>query len=370
MTVFEIVLAIALLVVLALVVLLLFRRFPEPRVDLQPVLQSLQEVGALRGQLQELDRAHGHLTQALAGVQGAVQGVETRVVESTAGVREALGRDVQEARIMLERLKADAEAGRKLEEEVQASAHRIETVLVGARTRGLAGEHILDDAFRLFPPAMIETNFRVNGKAVEYALVLANGKRLPIDSKWAAADLVERLADPNLDPASRELLASEVERALRGKVREVRQYIDPAQTLPWAIAAVPDAVFAVCRRAHLDAFREDVVLMPYSMTIPYLLALYRLHLQYARTIDIEHLEAYLQQVERGLDDLDRILENQITRGATMVSNGYSLARTAVAQMRNAVGALRSAPGAPALDGQATLLSLPVAPGEVEASQQG
>ncbi len=346
MTVFEIVLAIALLVVLALVVLLLFRRFPEPRVDLQPVLQSLQEVGALRGQLQELDRAHGHLTQALAGVQGAVQGVETRVVESTAGVREALGRDVQEARIMLERLKADAEAGRKLEEEVQASAHRIETVLVGARTRGLAGEHILDDAFRLFPPEMIEANFRVNGKAVEYALVLANQKRLPIDSKWPALDLLERLATPGLEMSVRAALESEVEKVLRGKVREVAQYIDPAQTLPWAIAAVPDAVFALCRQGHLEAFRERVVLMPYSMTIPYLLALFRLHLQYARSVDIEHLEAYLQHVEHGLDELDRILENQITRGATMVSNGYALARTALGQMRTAIGALRATPGAP------------------------
>jgi len=366
----EIVLAIACSAAAAIVVVLVafLLRSREPTGNLEPVLRSLAQVESLQAQLQEVQAAHGRVLQALSSVQGAVQGVETRVVASTAGVREALGRDVQEARVLLERLKVDGEARRKLEEEVQQSAHRIESVLVGARTRGLAGEQILDDAFRLFPPAMIETNFRVNGKAVEYALVLANGKRLPIDSKWAAADLVERLADPNLDPGSRDLLAGDVERALRGKVREVRQYIHPAQTLPWAIAAVPDAVFAVCRRAHLEAFREDVVLMPYSMTIPYLLALYRLHLQYARSIDIEHLEAYLQQVERVLDDLDRILENQITRGATMVSNGYSLARTAVAQMRNAVGALRGAPGAPALDGQATLLSLPVSRAEVEAAQ--
>jgi hypothetical protein len=85
--------------------------------------------------------------------------------------------------------------------------------------------------------------------------------------------------------------------------------------------------------------------MPYSMTVPYLLAIYRLHLQYARTIDVEHLEAYLQQVERGLDELDRVLENQITRGATMVANGYLQSRTALGHMRSALGALRTAPGA-------------------------
>ncbi len=343
MTISEVLLAGAVVAVLALALALLLR----PRDGgTNRVAQSLQELGGLRAQLHELEAAQERLAQTLAGVQSAVQGVATKVVESTAGVREALGRDVQDTRVLLERLKAEAEARRRMEEEVQASARRIETVLVGARTRGLAGEHILDDAFRLFPPDMIDTNFRVNGKAVEYALVLANKKRLPIDSKWAGAELVERLADPTLDDGARNALAVDVERVLRAKVREVRQYIDPAQTLPWAVAAIPDAVFALCRQAHLDAFRDGVVLMPYSMTIPYLLALYRLHLQYARSIDADHLEAYLEHVERGLDDLDRILENQVTRGATMVANGYALARTAVGQMRNAALALR-----PPLDGR-------------------
>jgi hypothetical protein len=334
-TIFEVFLAGTLAAVLGVGLLLLWRSRDR---SMEGLAQSLQAVGGLRTQLQELEGAQERLAQTMVGMQGAVQGVATKVVESTAGVREALGRDVQDTRVLLERLKAEGEARRRLEEEVQASARRIETVLVGARTRGLAGEHILDDAFRLFPPDMIDAHFRVNGKAVEYALVLANHKRLPIDSKWAAADLVERLADPGLDPGAREALAGEVERVLRAKVREVRQYIDPAQTLPWAVAAIPDAVFALCRQAHLDAYREGVVLMPYSMTIPYLLALYRLHLQYARSIDAEHLEAYLQQVERGLDDLDRILENQVTRGATMVA--YTQARTTVGQMRNAALALR------------------------------
>jgi DNA recombination protein RmuC len=337
------VLAFALVVLVTLMAVVLWRaraggaRFPS--------FQSLEDLAALRAQLHELEGAQGRLLQSLSGVQGAVQGVETKVVESSAGVRDALGRDVQETRLLLERLKADADARHRLEEEVQASARRIESVLVGARTRGLTGEHILDDAFRLFPPQMIEANFRVNGKTVEYALVLANNKRLPIDSKWAAADLVERLAEANLEPAIRAALLAEVEKVLRTKVREVRQYIDSELTLPWAVAAVPDAVFALCRQAHLDAYREDVVLMPYSMTVPYLLAIYRLHLQYARTIDVEHLEAYLQQIERGLDELDRVLENQITRGATMVANGYLQSRTSLGHMRSALGALRSAPAA-------------------------
>jgi len=35
----------------------------------------------------------------------------------------------------------------------------------------------------------------------------------------------------------------------------VRQYIDPAATIGFAVAAVPDPVFNACRRAHLEAYR-------------------------------------------------------------------------------------------------------------------
>jgi hypothetical protein len=116
-------------------------------------------------------------------------------------------------------------------------------------------------------------------------------------------------------------------------------------TLPWAIAAVPDPVFQACRRAHIEAHREGVVLMPYSMAVPFILALFRLHLQNLRTVDIENLEGYLQQIEDGITTLDRSLENSISRGSTMIQNAYTDSKRTLGQMRGAVAALRSVPDA-------------------------
>lgn len=230
-----------------------------------------------------------------------------------------------------------------MEEDVQASARRIETVLLGSRTRGAAGENILQDAFRQFPAEMIDMNFRVNGKVVEYALILANGKRLPIDSKWPSPELLDRLSDGLQEPGKEVLLVQEIERVLRLKVREVKQYIDPAATLGFAVAAVPDPVFNACRRAHLEAYREGVILMPYSMTIPYVLALFRLHLQYAKSIDLENLEGYLQQIDDNVASLDRLLENSIARGSTMIQNAFTDAKRNLGQMRGALAAMRAVP---------------------------
>jgi DNA recombination protein RmuC len=335
-------LALLALAVLAAALFLSRRSVAPPPSD--AVLRSLADLGSLRGQVESVTSQQSAIAQTLAALQAAVQGVETRVVESSAGVRDAIGRELQEARVVVERLKADGEARRRMEEEVQASARRIETVLLGSRSRGAAGENILQDAFREFPPDMIETNYRVNGKVVEYALVLANSRRLPIDSKWPSPELLDRLGQDSGDPSQGAALAAEVERVLKAKVREVRQYIDPSCTLAFAVAAVPDPVFNACRRGHLEAYREGVILMPYSMTVPYVLALFRLHLQYARSIDLENLEGYLLQLEDGLQGLDRSLENSISRGSIMIQNAFSDCKRTVGQMRGALAALRAVPG--------------------------
>jgi DNA recombination protein RmuC len=341
-SVLELALVILLVAVLVALVAVLVRR-PSSTGPSDSVLAALADLGSLKSHVETVSAQQGALSQSLGMLQAAVQGVETKVLESSAGVREAIGKDLSDARIVVERLKVDGEERRRMEEDVQASARRIETVLLGSRTRGAAGENILQDAFRQFPAEMIDMNFRVNGKVVEYALILANGKRLPIDSKWPSPELLDRLGEAMQDPAKEAALVQEIERIMRLKVREVRQYIDPAATIGFALAAVPDPILNACRRAHLEAYREGVILMPYSMTIPYVLALYRLHLQYARSIDLENLEGYLQQIEDNVTGLDRLLENSIAKGSTMIQNAFNEAKRNVGQMRGALAALRAAP---------------------------
>lgn len=193
MSVLELVLVILLLAVLAGLLAVVIRR-PSATGPSDAVLAALADLGSLKSHVETVSNQQGALSQSLGMLQAAVQGVETKVLESSAGVREAIGKDLSDARIVVERLKVDGEERRRMEEDVQASARRIETVLLGSRTRGAAGENILQDAFRQFPAEMIDMNFRVNGKVVEYALILANGKRLPIDSKWPSPNYSIALA--------------------------------------------------------------------------------------------------------------------------------------------------------------------------------
>jgi len=180
---------------------------------------------------------------------------------------------------------------------------------------------------------MLQRNVWVVGKVVELALRLPGGKLLPIDSKWVSSGALEQLAEQGLDAARRAQLTGQVEREVERRVREVSQYIDPAITSTFALAVIPDAAYDVCRGAIVAAHNRHVMVVGYAMALPYLLTLYQLHLQFARTVDMERLQAALIDVERHLDTLEAILDNKLQRALTMLQNAYGEGKEVSARIR-------------------------------------
>jgi DNA anti-recombination protein RmuC len=191
---------------------------------------------------------------------------------------------------------------------------------------------------------MLVTDLRVNGKVVEFGLELPDGRRLPIDSKWTAVAELEALEAAE-DPAERERLAREVERLVAIRAREVAQYLDPAITSPVAVAAVPDAVYEVLRRAHADAFARGVVIVPYSTALPVLLFLYSLVHRFG---DADDARAALEEVASLLDGMEGVLENKVSRAAAMVANAADELRSGIGKARGSVarGRVASRPASP------------------------
>ncbi len=236
---------------------------------------------------------------------------------------------------VVERLGSALAARQSIEDEARSSLKRLESVIAGSSTRGAAGEHILEEVLKHLPPEMLQRNVWVGGKVVELALQLPGGKLLPIDSKWVSSGALEQLAEPGLDAARRAQLTAQVEREVERRVREVSQYIDPAATSTFALAVIPDAAYDVCRGAIVSAHRRHVMVVGYAMALPYLLTLYQLHLQFARTVDMERLQSALIDVERHLDTLEAILDNKLQRALTMLQNTYTEGKQVSARIRSA-----------------------------------
>lgn len=252
---------------------------------------------------------------------------------------------------LLEGMRGAFAARQQVEDDAHQSLRRLEAIMAGSPSRGAAGENILEEAFRHLPPDMIQRNVWVSGKVVEFGLRLPGGKVLPIDSKWTASAALEELASSDLAPARRTQLVTAVEREVEKRVREVSQYIDPATTAPFALAAVPDAAYAACRGAFAEAHRRHVAIVGYSMALPYLLLLYQLHLQFARSVDMENLQACLMEIDRQLDALDASMENKLQRAVTMLGNAYQDGKQVTARIRASVHGIQAAErleGGPAL----------------------
>jgi DNA recombination protein RmuC len=272
--------------------------------------------------------------------------------ESLAQIRERLAASSQasgdlqsglgQARALLERMTAQDETDRRARERAQETLSRIQATLIGSYAKGRAGENVVAEALACFPAEMLQRDVALGGKRVEFALVMGDGRLLPIDSKWPSTDLLERLAQTE-DPEAQRQLNDEIEAQVVKRVREVAGYIDAERTLPWAVAAVPEAVFAACRRAHAQAHERGVIVVPYGLLVPYLLTVYHLHLRYASGADAAQTQARLVEMARLLDNLERTLEGKLYRANTMLANACSECGQFVAAMRTSLsGALAAA----------------------------
>src|SRR5205823_10994984 len=173
----------------------------------------------------------------------------------------------------IEQLAAREHERRAREEQGWAVLQRVASVLTGSQRTGRTGENVLREALASLPPSMMVTDFRVNGRVVEFGLVLPDGRRLPIDSKWTSDRELQALGRTE-DPDERERLVRAVEAEVVRRAREVASYLDPAVTAPLAVAAVPDAAYAALRRAHAEADRPGVVVRSFALAMPFVLFLY------------------------------------------------------------------------------------------------
>ena len=321
------------------------------------LLAGLGLVGALvwslvrRAENQAVDVA-----ELKSRLQSGGQSQETQAAE----LRERLSH----TQAVVEGLRSALSARQPIEEEARASLRRLESVIAGSSSRGAAGENILEEALRHLPPEMLQRNVWVGGKVVELALRLPGGKLLPMDSKWVSSVALEQLADTGLDANRRAQLTAIVEREVERRVREVSQYIDPATTSPFALAVIPDAAYDVCRGAIVNAHKRHVMVVGYAMALPYLLTLYQLHMQFARTVDMEKLQSALIDIERQVDVLEGILENKVQRSLTVLQNAYTEGKQASAKVRASVQRVQISQGAEEDGAGETVSTASTATGEI------
>jgi DNA recombination protein RmuC len=281
------------------------------------------------GQAQERLRLELHegREDSLRGLADVAQGLSGRIA--------AAQRELGEVRA-LEQAKS-----RQLDR-ASDSLRRLETIVAGSSSRGAAGENILARALSQLPPDLLETNAPFGGRVVEYALRLPGEKLLPVDSKWTSALSLDRLETTD-DPAERRRLGEVVARDVRARIREMARYLDSERTLSLAVLAVPDAVHAATPEVHGEGWREGVLVVPYSLALPFLLALYRFAVRFGASPDAEEGErrARLARVAEGLRRIDETVEGRLSRALAQLTNARDDVRAELAEARRGLDRTRT-----------------------------
>jgi hypothetical protein len=269
-----------------------------------------------------------------------VQAAELRRLAEQGGRRDLAGEQLRDglesARRTLEQLRVRDDDRRRSDAEQHEVVRRLATVLAGGAAKGRSGEMVLRDHLSQLPPSMLACDLRVNGKVVEFGLVLPDGRRLPIDSKWTALPELEAL-EAATEVTERDACARAVEKAVVARAREVAQYLDPSLTAPVAVAAVPDAAYTVLKRAHADAYAKGVVIVPYSSALPIVLFLYSLVSRYGDAADVQ---ACLVEIAGVLDAVESLVENRFAKAATMLTNGSDELRSQLGKARGSIARAR------------------------------
>jgi DNA recombination protein RmuC len=303
---------------------------------------------ARRGQDPATVRVMEGLTQALARLQSDLtrlaktqddlrqdvhRGREASLLQLS-DVAQGLRGELGQAHRALAEVKAIEQGRARQMEQASDSLRRLEAVVAGSSTRGAAGENILARTLGQLPADLLELNVAFGNKIVEYALRLPGGRFLPIDSKWTSVGVLERL-DATEEPLERKRLVEQVVRDVRGRIRDMAKYLDPERTLSLGLLAVPDAVYEAAPEAHGEGYRAGVLVVPYSLALPYVLALYRLTLRFGCAVDTDQLADRIRGLEETLRQVDEEVEGRLSRGLVQAGNARDALRDHVVAARRA-----------------------------------
>jgi len=318
---------------------------------LEPITQEVGKLSVeLRGvseRVSNVEKGQNQVTQGIVSLGTGLTETKTvanRLVDATTSIRDELSR----ATTNLTELQTHAKARQELELRTAESIRRLETVIAGTQSKGAAGENILEVVFAKLPPDWQVRDFRVGAKTVEFGLRLPNNLILPIDSKWPATNLLEEFVTCD-DPDKQQKLKAEIEASVLAKAKEVRKYIDPNVTTSFGVAAVPDSIYDLCFGIQTDVFHLNVVLVSYSMFIPYLLLVFQTILKTSQNIDLQKLDAYLKSAQESIKAVQDELEGRFPKAITMLNNSRDEMSAHLSKVAGGLTSLQiSAPARPAI----------------------
>jgi len=115
----------------------------------------------------------------------------------------------------------------------------LENILTNPKQRGILGEYFLENVLKnVLPPGSFQMQYKFSDGDIVDAVVFANEKVIPIDSKFSLENYNKAAAEK--DPAAREILENTFKSDLKKRIDETSKYIKPKEgTMDFAFMFIP-----------------------------------------------------------------------------------------------------------------------------------
>lgn len=317
---------------------------------IEPITQAVSGLQTdMRGLGERISTVENGQNRVYQGVGYLATNALTAITELkslTNGLNDATGAmrsELSRAKNDLTELHTHVKTGQEFERQVGESVRRLETIIAGTQTKGSAGENILEVVFSKLPVEWQVRDFKIGGKSVEFALRLPNNLILPIDSKWTASKLIEQFLNTE-DIQEQQKIKKLIEEVVLTKAKEVKKYIDPNLTVNFGVAVIPDAVYDLCSGIQSEIFLLNVVIVSYSMFVPYLLLVFQTTLKSNQSIDLQKIDSYLKTAQESINAIHEELDGRFSRAITMMGNSRDELRTIVGKLGGSLTGLQMGTG--------------------------
>ena len=194
---------------------------------------------------------------------------------------------------------------------IEESTQNLDRVITGAQSKGALGEQIVGRNLSQLPQEWVRRNveFR-NDTRVEFCVCSPDGRLIPIDSKWAGTRLLDQLGQTG-DKTEKDRLIREIKQEVYTRALEVGKYLDDYRTIGFGIATVPDAVFDLCLDLQPYLIRSNIVLVSYSLLVPYILILVKLFLSTAQATQAMQISHVLSRSLIQIEQIQRFIDTKV-----------------------------------------------------------
>lgn len=206
---------------------------------------------------------------------------------------------------------------------VRESTQKFDRILFDPQAKGALGEKFVADQLSVLPQDWVRRNVEFpNRTHVEFCVLTFDKRLIPIDSKWPATTLLDRLHQTT-DKDDRMKLERDIKTEVWKRGLEVTKYIDDDRTLGFGIAAVPDSVFALCADVQRHLVKRNIVLISYSLLVPYILLLVKLFLADAQGVRAMQISQILEGALTEIADIQELIDTDLRKPLDIIKEQQS-----------------------------------------------